>query len=243
MHDLVLDGGGAAGEWPLPGQELVEDDAGGEEVGPRPDRVAQHLLGRHVAGRAEQGARHGACVRRALHAGDAEVGQLDAAGSVQHHVGRLHVAVHHAVLVREGQRVQQLAHDAAGIGECEGVPGVEGLQQFAAAHELHHDVGEVSLLAEVEDGDDVGVAQAPGGHRLALEALGVRPRRGRVGDQAALHGLDRHRAAQARVGRLVDHAHRAFAEHPDQLVAAQRSRRVMGKAHRLRGPRGRGQWR
>jgi hypothetical protein len=46
------------------------------------------------------------------HARDAEVGQLDAPAVVEHHVGRLDVAVHHALLVREGQRVEQFAHDA-----------------------------------------------------------------------------------------------------------------------------------
>ena len=65
-----------AGERPLAGQELVEDDAGGEEIRAAVDRQAQDLLGRHVARRAE----HRADLRqvRRLDVGDAEVGDLHA---------------------------------------------------------------------------------------------------------------------------------------------------------------------
>ena len=66
--------------------------------------------------------------------------------------------------------------------------------------------GRSSALADVEDRDDVRIAgDARGGARLAREALARRV----VGDVAAreqLHGDD---AAERRVGRAIDVAHRA----------------------------------
>ncbi len=63
-----------AGERPLAGQELVEDDAGREEIRAPVDRQSHDLLGRHVVRRADDGADLRQ-VRR-FDVRDAEVGDL-----------------------------------------------------------------------------------------------------------------------------------------------------------------------
>ena len=80
------------------------------------------------------------------------------------------------------------------------------------AQELHRDVAEVVLLAGVVDRDDVRVREAPGGLRLAEEALL------HLGELLGLellregHRLDRHVAADLRILAEVHHSHRALAE-------------------------------
>jgi hypothetical protein len=69
------------------------------------------------------------------------------------------------------------------LGQREALAGVEGLGQLAPAHELHHDVRDVVLLAEVEHGDDVRVASraaawASRSKRRAYSLGGGRRRRG-----------------------------------------------------------------
>jgi hypothetical protein len=71
-------------------------------------------------------------------------------------------------------------------------------------------------LTDVDHADHVGVAQPAGELGLAREAqrdLGV-------GEQACVQHLDRERAADLDVARLVDDAHRAFSEAMQDLVAA-----------------------
>ena len=83
------------------GEQLVDHRPQRVEIGAAVDRLAGQLLGRHVAGRAE----HQAGARSAAvgHAGDAEVHHSHrVAGGVDHDVGRLDVAVHHALAVRVG---------------------------------------------------------------------------------------------------------------------------------------------
>ena len=83
------------------GRHLVEDDAERVHVRAAVDRRALRLLGREVRGGAHDRAGAGEAVVRAAGAGDAEVGDLHLARGGDEHVARLHVAVHHAVLVRE----------------------------------------------------------------------------------------------------------------------------------------------
>src|SRR5947207_12000358 len=56
---------------------------------------------------------------------------------------------------------------------------------------------------------------------LALEAHRIVLRR-RLVERRGLNGLDRDAALELRIVAVVDHAHRAFAEHAAHLVAAER---------------------
>ena len=53
---------------------------------------------------------------------------------------------------------------------AEALVGLEVVLELAALDELHRDVPDAGVLAEVVDRDDVGMVEAPGGLRLAAEA-------------------------------------------------------------------------
>ena len=93
--------------------------------------------------------------------GDAEVDELGA-GPGQHHVGRLHVAVHHAVRVGLGQGGGDLGADSGRLGPRYALALVQAPGQRHARDQLHHDVrGAVGVgLAVVEDTGDVWMRRA-----------------------------------------------------------------------------------
>ena len=75
------------------------------------------------------------------------------------------------------QVVSIVARVADALDDREHLVGREKIRLLGVGHQvlalevLHRDVAEVVLLARVEDGDDIRVVQAPGGLRLAEEAL------------------------------------------------------------------------
>jgi hypothetical protein len=80
--------------------------------------------------------------------------------------------------------------------------------EIDALHVLHGDVGLPRVLADVVDGDDVGMAEAAGGLGFAQEPHAVlRGVRGAQGQR--LHG---HPAVEPRVPRQVHGAHAAATE-------------------------------
>ena len=186
------------------------------------DILAGDLFGGHVRRRTNDRTRHGAFGLGAINIGDArdtEVGQFHAALPVDHHVGRLDVAVNNAVLVSDFQCVEQLAHHAHGIGQRELAVDIKVRFEFLAADELHHDVGDIAFFTEVEHLHDVGVVHARDGLRLAHESCrvffcGIRVERG------GENGLDRDDAIEPRIAAFVDDAHRTLAENARDLEAA-----------------------
>ena len=92
-----------------------------------------------------------------------------------------------------------------------------GSVQAAAGDQLHHVVMQAVLLADVEDGHDVGVVQP--GRRLRLAAE-PRPQL-LVGEQVRRQHLDGDAAAQGFVLGLVDHAHPAAADLADEAILAE----------------------
>ena len=93
-----------AGIRQLGGHHAIRDDAERVLVGAAVHGGALGLLGRHVVRRPDDHPRAGEARRRLQRLGDAEVGQHHAAVMVEHDVGGLHVAVHHAALMRMAER-------------------------------------------------------------------------------------------------------------------------------------------
>ena len=217
--DAVADlGHVAALESPFAGDHLVQHGAGRKDIGSAVDDVvAAALLGRHVGRRADR-REHG----RGLDVHqlrDAEIAHLHPMVGGHHDVAGLDVLVDHALLVRAGQRIEDLQHDGDGLRNVHGRLVVEQLAQAAPGHELHRQVGLLLVKGEVVDRDDVGMRAARGRLGLAPEAPDV------VGAVGAAHQLGRDQLdgdgpAQDGIVRLVDLAHAANADQFLDDVAA-----------------------
>jgi hypothetical protein len=193
------------------------------------------LLGRHVGRRADHRAGLRALHRRlvgVLYARHAEVRELRATLRVDHDVRRLDVAVNDAGVVREVEGFAQLAHDANRFLQVEALVRIEEGLELLPLDELHDEVGDVALLAEVVHLHDVRVVEPRDGLRLAHE-----PHRiflGGIRVEVALQdGLDGDAPAEPRVDALIDDAHGPLAERALEVVAAKRLefRKRRGFAH------------
>ena len=167
------------------GQHLVGDHGERVDVGGRRDRVTAHLLGCRVGQRADEQRRIGEArlVARRLHGGEAEINHLvDALArlvAVDDDVGGLEVAVRDAAVVGQLQRGGHRRQDGGDAGRRHRRLQLDLLAQAWAAQQFHHHerlVGGVEV--EVENADDVRVAQLGAGAALAQEALARLGRRG-----------------------------------------------------------------
>jgi hypothetical protein len=143
---------------------------------------AGDLLGRHVARGANDALRLGEVVGfcpgdrpgwgLATHdLRDAEVGNLYAALAIEENVLGFDVAVDDAAVVGELEPVTDLGDDGQRLRGRES-PGPHGQAEVDAVDELHQQVEEAVGLAEVVDGDDVGVVESREGLRLPGESGG-----------------------------------------------------------------------
>ena len=151
---------------------------------------------------------------------DAEVRHLRGAVGKQEDVGRLDVAMHDAQLVRIAERRQDLRQDADDVACRESLVGLEVVLELAPLDQLHRDVPDAGVLAEVVDRHDVGVGEAARGLRLAAKPLEDLLRM-RAGELVGPDGLERHDALDHRVESLVHDAHGAAPQLLPDLVFAE----------------------
>jgi hypothetical protein len=211
------------------GQQGVENGAQGVDVGGGAGVPAGGRLGRHVLGSAQDLAGARLVVRALEEPGQAEVRDLQPAGGGAEDVGGLEVAVDDAALVgrlhRPGQGLDPGGGLEGGLGPAGGVVG-----QGAAVEVLEGEIGLTLVLADLVDGDDIGVLQAGDGLRLRLEAGAADG----LGEPAGQHHLEGHQAAQRLLPGLVDDAHAAAAQllqdhiHADPLRHAGRGHHGSG---------------
>ena len=238
----------AAGDERIPSRDrLVEDAAEGEDVGGRERGLAAELLRRHVAERADDRrlvgqlvavealGLDGVAVRRRRprpRLGQAEVEQLHHAVARDEDVLRLEVAMDDAARVRRREAVGD------GRADLDGPPprqraALEEAAQRVALEQLRDDVGEVALLLELIERQDVRMRDGRDRLRLALETDARLLVRGEtVGED-----FERDVAADALVVGAVDLAHAACPDRLDDVVRANArsdAQSQVGKGYRVR---------
>ncbi len=197
-------------------EELVEQTPQGVHVGGGAGGLAQGAFGREVEAGADDlagGGERGAGVVE--EAGDAEVADLQGAVGVQQEVGGLDVTVDDALRVcggepgggLRGEIGHPLGGQRAGGGQHPG--------EAVAFDQFHHQVQPVVVLAEVQDTDQIGVVETPGGLGLQTEPGGRRDV-GVLGQQQ----LDGHRSGERLVVRAPDLSHSTAPDLNIQPVAA-----------------------
>ena len=115
-------------------EHLEEDQAQGVDVAAGRDLRARELLGRHVGG----GPGEGLAVCTFGGHGETEIGEAGPSPAVDHHVGRLQVAVQDPLFVCRGQSAGDLLTDAKNLFHFERPTVVNFLLQRDARNELHH---------------------------------------------------------------------------------------------------------
>ena len=141
--------------------------------------------------------------------GDPEVGHDRSVGSVlDHDVVGLDVPMHHAALVRVGERPGRLLHQPGGGARGERPMPLDPLPQRLAVHEAHHEEHPLAVILDDVDRHDVRMGEPGGGTCLAQKPLARR----RVGCESRGQDLDRHRPVERHVARQQHDAHAAAAQ-------------------------------
>ena len=141
-------------------EELVAEDSERVEVAGRPGGLSERLLGSKVPGGAEHGAggRHTA-VGVVGDPRDPEIGDGEVVPFVEEEVRRLDVAVNDSETVSGVERLRSLPKPGEAAQEDRLPP--RPLSERSARQVLHDDERAPLPLADVEDRDDVRVAEEP----------------------------------------------------------------------------------
>ena len=161
----------------------------------------------------------------------AEVHDLQHAVGVEQQVLRLDVAMDHALFVRGGERLRQLARDGERRRHAQPAARVEQRSHGDPLDVLHREVIHPAVLPYVVRAHHVLVGDVPRQPNLRLEALehagieqGLRPQR-----------LDGHLFVELPVERTVHHAHAAAADLGANFVAVCQQRARRQRRRRARG--------
>ena len=211
------------GERDPAGQAFIQHTAQRVDVGAAVDGTALDLLGSDVVDGAHELAGGRQPTARGGVLGDPEVSQVDVVrllliGAVlDQDVARLDVTVHQAVPVRDIECPARLTTHQHRLLGRQHMLGLEHPPQILSGHITHRDKQQVLMRAHVIDRDHIGVVERGRGPRLLQEPGPEHI----VGGQLRRQHLQRYRAAQPRVLRLIHHAHPAAAQHSPQPVAGE----------------------
>ncbi len=197
------------------GEQFVQDDAQGVDVGSFVGGETLRLLGGEVGGGPDHRARPGQLLGVVQRSCDAEVGDPHRAIGCQHDVARFYVTVVDACGMSHGEGRGRFGDDLGGTPRQQRSFGSGDVTERASFDQLHDHVVGVAVLTEVVDADDVGMAQVGGRLGLATETR----REGPVRSEVRMQDLDRHRSAEGEILRLEDVAHAPASEVSDDSVA------------------------
>ena len=158
VNELVEDRGDVV-TWErlLAGEHLERAHSEGEDIAATVQFLSHRLLGRHVRGGAQQHARLRHLRIREL--GDAEVRDLDVVPFGQDQVRGLDVAVDDTLGVRIIDCRSDLAHEADDPLGVEPHALLDQCRDRLARHELHRQERQAAFLADIEQRDDVRMAE------------------------------------------------------------------------------------
>src|SRR5262249_8718550 len=146
--------------------------------------------------------------------GDPEVEDLDEPLGADDEIAGLDVAMHDARLVRVREAGADFFDQLEFAIDRQRWTEPEDLDERLAAHVLHGDERKAVLFTDVVDRDDVRMAQASGGARLARKPIAELCR-----VEILLEHLDGHGATDARIPRTVERARAALGEEVEDFVA------------------------
>ncbi len=215
-------------------EHLEEHEAEGVDVGLHRGASARELFRRHVLRRA--GARRGGV---AIDDREAKIRDADVAVAVDHHVGRLEIAMEHPAFVRGRDAGAQLPRDLDRLVLRQPADPPQQRGQIFTVHILHRQKPAAVVVAEIIETADVLVR-----HLAGNSQLGVKLREAiRIGADAGGQKFERDRLIERQVVGSVDFAHAAPAEQRDETVAAGndgawREWQRRGRRARTRRPRG-----
>ena len=156
-------------------------------------------------------------------AGQAEIDHFDVAVAPEHHVVRLEIAMHDALLVRRMESQRDLDGDVERFTDRQRTA-ADVLAQRRAVDKFHRDERRAVTLADVVDGQNMRVIERRGGSRFVREAaqtIGIL-----INVTQHLDGDD---AFETVVHRAIDDTHAAFADKRQDLVRAEP--RTRGERH------------
>ena len=189
-------------------QQFEEQQAYGIQVGLRRKPSADDLLRRHIRGRARD-------LTRRVVVGEtrqAEIGDANLSSAVEHHVGRLQVAMEDAAVVRRGKAGADLSNDLDGLVRRQPADAAQERRKVFAVHVLHRHERTAVPLADVMDPADIGMRDLTCGARLIAQAR-------RQGGLVAAQKLQRNGLAEREIVGAIDLAHAAATEQADDAVA------------------------
>ena len=164
--------------------------------------------------------------------GKAEIGYADVALAVEHHVGRLEIAVQHAALVRRGKPGANLARDVDRLVLLDAPDSSDQRGEILAVDVLHCQEAAAVGLAEVVEPADILVRHLSGDAQLVVK-LGQRRRtvRGALGEEFQRDGM-----IEREIFGAVHLTHPAATEQRDEPIAAgdDRARSEQAGARRRR---------
>ena len=130
-----------------------------------------------------------------------------------------------ALLVRGRESVRDLRGDLDRFARRDGAPS-ETVAQRLAFQQLRDEVGRPVVIADVIDGEEVGMVEHPGRARLLFEALQLLL----IAQRDRGEDFDGDIAPEPRVLRAVNRTHSPFAENPCDPGGA----KLFGESHSKR---------